>query len=205
MPCIPLRQSFTEEYMTQMCSAVPAPYLCPLTVRIRETLHCPGDLLIKCRPAAVRVELVIGAVEFSIAAAAGVGPGFKEIVILSGEWTLRPLGLNDIPLLTREFVVLLFVHLLHLTCSMLHNLSDTTGTPRWYPRRSAWPPAGKMREEQRLGAALWTQPSSLMMSQRGRTPLSVVEPTGAPSAAAAASYGRARTSTSRNTRRGRAQ
>jgi hypothetical protein len=51
------------------------------------------------------VELINGSVQLRVAAAAGIGTRLVKVVILSGEWPLRSLGFDDIPLFSRKRIV----------------------------------------------------------------------------------------------------
>ena len=56
------------------------------------------------------VELVVGAVELRVAAAADVSAGLVEVIVLAGEGRFGAFGLDDVPLARCELVVLRTFH-----------------------------------------------------------------------------------------------
>jgi hypothetical protein len=77
--CEPL----TKEDVAEVSPAVVALNLDSIAVRISQTLDGCGDLIVESRPATVRVELVIGAIEFGVAAAAEVSAGLVKVIVFT--------------------------------------------------------------------------------------------------------------------------
>lgn len=110
MTRVVLREPLAKEHVAEVAAAVGALNLDALTVRVGQTFHGADDLIIEGRPAAVSVELILGAVEPGVAAAANVGAGFIEVIVLAGEWRFGTSGLDHVPLAGRELVVLRVFH-----------------------------------------------------------------------------------------------
>jgi len=58
MSDILLGEAFSKEDVTQMCAATGAGYLCADSVRIWNTFHSAGDLIIEAGPSAASIEFV---------------------------------------------------------------------------------------------------------------------------------------------------
>ena len=104
------REPFAKEHVAEVAAAVSALNLDAVAIRVGQTLHGTGDLVIEGWPPAVSVELVLGAVELGVAAAANVGAGFVEVIVLAGEGRFGAFGLDDVPLAQRELVALRAFH-----------------------------------------------------------------------------------------------
>jgi len=53
-----LGEAFSNEYVAQMCTASGTDYLCTDSVRIRNSLHRAGNLIIETGPPTVSIEFV---------------------------------------------------------------------------------------------------------------------------------------------------
>ncbi len=91
--------------MAEVAAAVRALDLGAHAVGIGQPVHRARDLLVERGPAAVRVKLVVGAIERGVAAPADVGAGRVEVVVLAGEGPLGALPLDDIAFFFGQFVV----------------------------------------------------------------------------------------------------
>ena len=73
MPRVLLGQAFAQEDVAEMTAAIGAFDLDSAAIGIGQARHGAFDLLIERRPAAVRVELVVRAIELGVAATASAG------------------------------------------------------------------------------------------------------------------------------------
>ena len=76
------------EDVAEMRVAARAPDLDTHSVRIAQSLHRPGDLVIEARPAASSVELIVRSIQRSTASFAHICPGLEVVLLLSGERSL---------------------------------------------------------------------------------------------------------------------
>lgn len=74
------------------------------TVGVGYALYGAGDLLIEARPTATGVKLVIGTIEFGIAAATDVRSLLEKIIVRAGERMFRSLVCDDVLLFGSQFV-----------------------------------------------------------------------------------------------------
>lgn len=84
-----LRKSFSDEDVPEMPAAMVAEDLGAAAVGVGLAAHGPGDLIIKAGPAAAGVELVGGAVQRMVAAAADEGAAYFVPVVFAGKGHLR--------------------------------------------------------------------------------------------------------------------
>ena len=99
--CKPL----AEEYVAQVTATSGTFYLRAKTIRVRELGYRVGDFLVKGGPTTVGIELVLGPVEFGVAALANIGAVVIEIVVGPGKGALGSLEFNDVPLLRSKGVI----------------------------------------------------------------------------------------------------
>ena len=100
------REPLAEEDVAEVAAAVGALDLDAHAVGVGQAPDGAGDLVVEGGPAAVGVELVVGAIEGRVAAAADVGAGLVEVVVLAGEGRLGALVLDDVASRRRQLVVL---------------------------------------------------------------------------------------------------
>ena len=98
MPRVPRRQSLPLEDVAQMAPAASTLDLYALAVRVGESTDGSRNLLVKRRPAATSVELVVRPIEGCPALLAFVRPGFGRAFVLPREGWLGAL-VEDHPLL----------------------------------------------------------------------------------------------------------
>ena len=91
MARVPRGESFSFEHMTEVATTASALNLDPLAVRIRNPTDRPRYFLVEGGPAAVCVELVLGAVEGRTALLAFVGAGLERALVFSRKGRLGPL------------------------------------------------------------------------------------------------------------------
>src|SRR5206468_4293566 len=101
------RQALAVEDVAQVAAARLAQDLDAAAVGVAVLLDGAGDLVVEAGPAAAGLELVGGAVQGRVAAAADVGPGGLVRGVLAGERALGPLAQDDALFLGIERVVAL--------------------------------------------------------------------------------------------------
>lgn len=87
-------QAFAKEDMAEMGIAVGAADFGASAISISQALHGTREIIIECRPTATRIEFRPGIVEGRVAAAAEIGAGSEETVVLAGKRGFGPLS-ND--------------------------------------------------------------------------------------------------------------
>ena len=85
-----LREAFALEDVAEVASAVFAEDLDASSIGVDVAANGAFDLVVEAGPAAAGVELVFGAVELRVAAAAGVDAGIFRIDVLAGTGELGP-------------------------------------------------------------------------------------------------------------------
>lgn len=99
-----LRHAFADEHMAQVAITVRAAYFGPRAIGIGNAFNRSFDLLVEAGPTTSGMELVVGPVEFRIAAFADVGALLEIVVVLAAEGRFGTLVLNDVSLFFREFI-----------------------------------------------------------------------------------------------------
>ena len=107
MPRILLRESLTLENVPQVPAAIPTENFDSVAIGIRLAANGTRNLVVKTRPTALAVELVVGVIQRSIALAADIGSRLLVVGVFANKGSFRSLLQDDILLLGRQFVVLL--------------------------------------------------------------------------------------------------
>ena len=81
---------FSDEDMAKVSTTVVTNDLSPSSIRIGYAFNGTWDLVIKGRPSATGVELIIRAVEWGVTSSANVGARLKMFVIFTGKGALCP-------------------------------------------------------------------------------------------------------------------
>ena len=76
---------FTREDMSKVGAAVDTLNFRSPAIRIRHSLYCAGNFVVKAWPPAIRFKLVFRTVQFGAATFADVGAFFPESVVFAGE------------------------------------------------------------------------------------------------------------------------
>lgn len=106
MPCILLRESFIEENVPQMASAIRADNLGAISIGIGMSSNGPWNLIIKTWPTAVAIELGIRFVKWSVASTTRVSARFLVIGIFADASPLGALAKDHIRFGFVQWVVL---------------------------------------------------------------------------------------------------
>src|SRR5271156_453088 len=99
VPRVLCREPLAQEDVAQVGAAVGALDLRPASVGVGDPLDRARYLVVEGRPAAPRVELVLGTIEGRLAPPAEVRPRPEIVLVLAGEGPLRPLVDYDLFLL----------------------------------------------------------------------------------------------------------
>ena len=100
------RHSFSAEDMSQVAVAIVAHNFGAKAIRVEMTVDGAGDLVIEAGPAAMTVELVLGAVKRRVASPADERARFLPIGVLAGERPFCALADDDARFFRRQFVEL---------------------------------------------------------------------------------------------------
>jgi hypothetical protein len=114
-------QAFTFEHMAKMAVAFRTQYLDTMTIGVDLPLNCTLNLIVKSRPAAIRMKFVFGAIQGCIALFADVmTTGFEVISQWTGKRHFGAFMKQNVLFFRGQFVVIGHKHYLLVMCGVFY-------------------------------------------------------------------------------------
>lgn len=128
VPGVFRRQPLTFEHMAEVAAAIGAKDFYPVPVGVWFMAHRTGYFIVESGPTAAGVELVLGAVEWGLAATTEVGASFEMLVVFAREGVFRAFIGYDVLFLRRQRIPIFLCFGLHFTVFFEINLSTSQRT-----------------------------------------------------------------------------